>query len=118
HLHDLAILTHDASDLEVRLPGAARLVVGVRDVVAERDALAAHVAAAAIDGHATPPPARCAPCRRHRLYDAASSGCACSRPAASRTADRFPGTACRRFPACECGGPRDDARAACPSWPW
>src|SRR6516162_6317985 len=42
HLGDLAV-DEDARDLEVRLPGAARAIVRVRDVVAERDALAAHV---------------------------------------------------------------------------
>src|SRR5688500_16435334 len=54
HLRDLAI-DHDAGDLEVRLPGAARLVVRVGDVVPERDSLATAVADAAIDGHGRQP---------------------------------------------------------------
>ena len=41
-LRDLSC-DHDACYLKVRLPGAARLVVGVRDVVAEGDALRADV---------------------------------------------------------------------------
>ena len=51
HLDDLAFRSDDARDLQIRLPGASRLVVGVRDVVAERHALAAGVAPAAIDSH-------------------------------------------------------------------
>src|SRR3982751_1880879 len=50
HLLDLA-LHDDAGDLEVRLPGAAGLVVRVRDVVPEGDALVADEAAATVDGH-------------------------------------------------------------------
>ena len=42
-LLDLAV-DDRAHDLKVRLPGAARLVVRVRHVVAERDALAAREA--------------------------------------------------------------------------
>src|SRR5262249_8119222 len=43
HLLDLAV-DLGAHHLQVRLPGAARLVVRVRDVVPERDALAAAIA--------------------------------------------------------------------------
>src|SRR6185437_6130483 len=43
NLRGLAV-HEDARDLEVRLPDAAHLVVGVRDVVAERNPAAAHVA--------------------------------------------------------------------------
>src|SRR4029079_14336666 len=50
HLRDLAV-DQGANDLQVRLPRAARLVVRVRDVVAERDALLSVVAAIALDGH-------------------------------------------------------------------
>src|SRR4029079_6786610 len=57
HLRDLAV-DQRANDLQVRLPRAARLVVGVRDVVTERDALVAMEAAIALDGsHVTCPPA-------------------------------------------------------------
>src|SRR5690349_5914913 len=49
-LDDLPVLL-DACDLEVGAPDAARLGVGVRDVVPVGRALVAHVAAAAIDGH-------------------------------------------------------------------
>src|SRR4051812_13570365 len=50
-LDDLSFRPDDASDLKVRTPRTARLVVGVRNVVSERDALAAGITAAAIDGH-------------------------------------------------------------------
>src|SRR5206468_3264651 len=50
HLRDLAV-DQGADDLQVGLPRATRLVVRVRDVVAERDALVAVVAAVALDGH-------------------------------------------------------------------
>src|SRR5688500_7887126 len=48
-LLDLAI-DENPRDLEIRLPDAARLVVRVRDVVAERHALVARVAAIACHG--------------------------------------------------------------------
>src|SRR5690242_15492345 len=51
HLDDLPFRTNDAGDLKVWLPGTTRLVVRVRNIVAEGDALVADVAAAAIDGH-------------------------------------------------------------------
>jgi hypothetical protein len=47
-LCDLAI-DYNPGDLKIRLPGAARLVVRVRDVVPVRDALVAHVAAVSLD---------------------------------------------------------------------
>src|SRR5262245_36036403 len=50
HLLDLAV-DDGANHLEVRLPCAAGLVVRVRDVVAERNALVAHVAAVSLDAH-------------------------------------------------------------------
>src|SRR5262249_52397886 len=53
HLFDLPI-DDGANDLQVRLPGAARLVVGVGDVVSERDALAEDVAAISLNGHGSP----------------------------------------------------------------
>src|SRR6476661_3870647 len=50
HLGHLAV--HErAHDLEVRLPRPTRLVVRVRDVVTERDALVAVEAAIALNGH-------------------------------------------------------------------
>src|SRR5690242_21361409 len=62
HLDDLA-LGEGAHDLQVRLPRTPRLVVRVRDVVAERDTLAAVVAAIALDSHdISPGRTRCAPC--------------------------------------------------------
>src|SRR5512147_455034 len=51
HLDLLDLAVHeDPRDLEVGLPDASRLVVGVRDVVPEGDALAAHVAASVVHG--------------------------------------------------------------------
>jgi hypothetical protein len=50
HLRDLSV-DDDARDLKVRLPGAAGLVVGVRDVVAEGNAFRADVALVARDRH-------------------------------------------------------------------
>src|SRR5690348_1542579 len=54
HLHDLALRVQDASDLQIRLPGTPRGVVGVRAIVAERDALPTRIALASIDGHRSP----------------------------------------------------------------
>src|SRR3990172_10722707 len=50
HLRDLPFVDH-ADDLEVGLPGAAGLVVRVRDIVAEGNSLLADVALIAGDGH-------------------------------------------------------------------
>lgn len=47
-LHDLAV-SNDTSNLEVRLPGTARLVVGVRNIVSVSDALVTDVAAISLD---------------------------------------------------------------------
>src|SRR4051812_23857395 len=47
-LGDLSI-DHDSGDLEIGLPGAAGLVVRVRDVVAVGDAFVADVAAVSLD---------------------------------------------------------------------
>src|SRR5215207_4281085 len=64
HLRDLAIYQR-AHHLQVRLPRAPRLVVRVRDVVAEGDALVAVVAAIALNGHGlSPDRTRFAPSRR------------------------------------------------------
>lgn len=49
-LRDLPV-DDDSCDLEVRLPDAARSVVGVRDIVTMRDALVAYVAAIPCDVH-------------------------------------------------------------------
>src|SRR5688500_5020272 len=48
HLGDLAV-DDDTRDLKIRLPGATRLVVRVRDVVSVSHALVAHVAAVSLD---------------------------------------------------------------------
>src|SRR5262245_3810305 len=50
HLLDLAV-DDRANHLEVRLPGATGLVVRVRDIVAERNAFVAHVAAVSLNAH-------------------------------------------------------------------
>ena len=49
-LRDLPV-DDDSCDLEIRLPDAARSVVGVRDIVTMRDALVAYVAAIPCDVH-------------------------------------------------------------------
>ena len=106
-----------AGDLEIGLPDAARLVVRVRDVVAEGDALAADVAAISLD-LAIGQPSDQLDARHLGAVALAVSGLENARVAAgarSRTWVRFPGTACRRSRACGRGGRRDGARAACRS---
>src|SRR5690348_15437300 len=51
YLDDLARCVLDASDLQIRLPGATRGIVRVRAVVPKRDSLAARVALASVDCH-------------------------------------------------------------------